>query len=200
MYVYIFKHWGQGCYILNFIFCLIQPLIFCNFVYFKSIREKICILFTNWGKNMHFPPFVVPFIHIFSPTRYFSIFFQTEKYIALFGVPEVNLHIQGVEFKSAHFLIFLRNGIKWYAIKIFTPNKKQNGPDGLDQRWLNLHGSMQWYIIQSRHVQKIHKHFDEFFFSQNFHFFRGCKNWRKLEKKKLFWLFVNKKKKRLLYY
>ena len=26
------------------------------------------------------------------------------------------------------------------------------GPDGLDQRWLNLHGR---YIIQSRHVQKI---------------------------------------------
>ena len=29
------------------------------------------------------------------------------------------------------------------------------GPDGLDQRWLNLHGSMQWYIIQSRHAVKI---------------------------------------------
>ena len=34
------------------------------------------------------------------------------------------------------------------------------GPDGLDQRWLNLHGSMQWYIIiKSRHVQKITRKF-----------------------------------------
>ena len=28
-----------------------QPLFF-NFVYFKSIGEKICMLFSNWGKNM----------------------------------------------------------------------------------------------------------------------------------------------------
>ena len=47
------------------------------------------------------------------------------------------------------------------------------GPDGLDQRLLNLHGSMQWYIIQSRDVQKIHKNVDNFFFSK-FSFFRGA--------------------------
>ena len=57
------------------------------------------------------------------------------------------------------------------------------GPAGLDQRWLNLHGSMQWYIIQSRHVQKIQENFDIIFFSYNFHFFWGHKNCRKLEKK-----------------
>ena len=37
------------------------------------------------------------------------------------------------------------------------------------------------------------KFLSNFFFSQNFHFFRGCKNCRKLEK--TFWFFVNKKKK-----
>ena len=36
------------------------------------------------------------------------------------------------------------------------------GPDELDQRWLNLHGSMQWYIIQS--VQKIKENFYLIFF------------------------------------
>ena len=35
--------------------------------------------------------------------------------------------VQGVEFKSAHFLIFLRNCIKWDSIKIFNPKNKQNG-------------------------------------------------------------------------
>ena len=34
---------------------------FCNFVNFKSIGEKICILLTSWGKNMHFPPCLIPF-------------------------------------------------------------------------------------------------------------------------------------------
>ena len=28
---------------------------FCNFVNIKSIGEKICVLFTKLGKNMHFP-------------------------------------------------------------------------------------------------------------------------------------------------
>ena len=31
----------------------VQPFLGGNFVNFKSIGEKICILFTNWGKNMH---------------------------------------------------------------------------------------------------------------------------------------------------
>ena len=39
-----------------------------NFVQFKSIGEKICILFTKWEKNMHFHPFVIPFQSFFSPT------------------------------------------------------------------------------------------------------------------------------------
>ena len=40
---------------------------FCNFVYFKSIGEKICLLFTNWGKNMHFPPFFYPLSIMYFP-------------------------------------------------------------------------------------------------------------------------------------
>ena len=49
------------------------------------------------------------------------------------------------------------------------------GPDELDQRWLNFHGSMQWYIIQSRHVQKIHKNFDNFFSLKIFIFSEAVK-------------------------
>ena len=49
---------------------------FCNFFNFKSIGEKICILFTNWGKNMHFPPFFHPLSIIFFPNMLFAhIFF-----------------------------------------------------------------------------------------------------------------------------
>ena len=58
------------------------------------------------------------------------------------------------------------------------------GPDGLVQRWLNVHGSMQWYIIQSRQVQKLQENFD---------FFRGYKNCRKLEKKNFDFLWIKKK-------
>ena len=38
----------------------IQPAIlqFCKFYVNKG---KICILFINWVKNMHFPPFFIPF-------------------------------------------------------------------------------------------------------------------------------------------
>ena len=54
--------------------CSVQPFS-CNFVYFKSIGEKISILFTNWGKNMHFPPVFYPLsIIIFPPTWYLAIF------------------------------------------------------------------------------------------------------------------------------
>ena len=38
-------------------FFLIKPLIFCNFVFFKSIRgENI----SNWGENAHFPQYFRP--------------------------------------------------------------------------------------------------------------------------------------------
>ena len=68
-----------------------QPF-FCNFVYFKSIGEKIWMLFTNWGKNMHFPPlFLSPFNNFFPPTCYLVIFWglggQTEKYTPLDELP-----------------------------------------------------------------------------------------------------------------
>ena len=46
---------------------------FCNFVYFKSIGEKICILFTNWGK-ICISPLFYPLSIIFSPTCYLVIF------------------------------------------------------------------------------------------------------------------------------
>ena len=63
-----------------------QPF-FCNFVYFESIGEKICILFTNWEKNMHFPPIFYPLSIIFSPQPviwpYFCPNSQTEKYTPL---------------------------------------------------------------------------------------------------------------------
>ena len=42
----------------------IQPLTFCNFGCFKSIRGKNVI---NWGKNMQWPPFFVSFLIIFFP-------------------------------------------------------------------------------------------------------------------------------------
>ena len=50
----------------------VQPF-FCNFVNFKSIGEKICILFTKWGKNIHCPspPFFIPFQSFFPPTCFF---------------------------------------------------------------------------------------------------------------------------------
>ena len=37
--------WGGARRMLKFFY-----LFFCNVVYFKSIGEKICKLFTNWGK------------------------------------------------------------------------------------------------------------------------------------------------------
>ena len=39
--------------------------LFLQFFTFLPIWEKICILFTNWGKNMHFPPFFIPFQLLF---------------------------------------------------------------------------------------------------------------------------------------
>ena len=50
-------------------------LFFGNFVNIKSIGEKICLLFTNWGKKNAFPPFFSsPFNNFFPPTWYFAIF------------------------------------------------------------------------------------------------------------------------------
>ena len=49
---------------------------FCNFVYFKSIGDKICILFTNGGRNMHPPPlFFIPFQSFLSPNLLFGHIF-----------------------------------------------------------------------------------------------------------------------------
>ena len=47
-------------------------LCLCYFVNLLSIGEKICILFTNWGKNRHFPPFFHSLSIIFSPTCYLA--------------------------------------------------------------------------------------------------------------------------------
>ena len=61
-------------------------IFFCNFVNFKSIGKKICILLTNLGKNMHFPPFVNPFHSFFFSNMIFGHIFQTEKYTPLYYV------------------------------------------------------------------------------------------------------------------
>ena len=57
---------------------------FCNFVYFKSIGEKICIIFTNWRKNIHFLPFFL------SP---FNYFFPQLLYGHIFGVKQNNVSV-----------------------------------------------------------------------------------------------------------
>ena len=59
--------------------------LFCNFVYFKSIGGKICIILTNWGKNMHLPLFLFPFNNLFSPTYFLSIFLPRQ-------VKQKNIH------------------------------------------------------------------------------------------------------------
>ena len=43
-----------------------QPFI-CHFVNFKWFGEKICLLFTNWGKNMNFSTFFHPLSIFFFP-------------------------------------------------------------------------------------------------------------------------------------
>ena len=43
-------------------FSSFNPLFFCNFVLLKSVRKKICFLYTNWGKNMYFSSFFAPFL------------------------------------------------------------------------------------------------------------------------------------------
>ena len=134
------------------------------------------------------------------------------------------LYIQGVKFKSAHFLIFLRNTIKRDSIKIFTPNKKNKMElwnKSPHFTWNSCHqpripaqssliyGEGTWpqppcwvwpcrpwwtlpemikfaweYAVlhySKSPVQKIQEYFDLNFFLSNFHFFRGCKNCRKLE-------------------
>ena len=49
---------------------------FLQFCIFKSIGEKIWILFANWGKNMHSPPpFSSPFNHFFPHMLFGHIFF-----------------------------------------------------------------------------------------------------------------------------
>ena len=57
---------------------------FCNF---WSIGEKLCILFTNWGTNTHFPLFYILFQSFFPPKMLFGHIFaqwgggvKTEKY------------------------------------------------------------------------------------------------------------------------
>ena len=76
----------QGCILLYLKF-IFFGLFCCNFVYFKSIGKNICILFTNWGKNMHFPPFFYPPSIIFFPNLLFGHIFagQTEKYTPLYS-------------------------------------------------------------------------------------------------------------------
>ena len=54
---------------------------FSNFVYFKSIGDKIFILFTNMGKICIAPLFLSPFNHFFPPICYLAIF--SEKYTPL---------------------------------------------------------------------------------------------------------------------
>ena len=57
------------------LFLLVQPpIFFCNFVCFKSIREKIWKRFTEWGKNMYFPPLFRPLLIIFFPQHDTHIF------------------------------------------------------------------------------------------------------------------------------
>ena len=53
---------------------------FCNFVNFKSIEENICLLFTNWEKNIRFPPLINPFqsffpLHVIGHIFFIFIFF-----------------------------------------------------------------------------------------------------------------------------
>ena len=99
---------------------------YCNFVNFKSIGEKIRILFTNLGKNMHtfyqfrkkytFSPLFHPFSIIFSPNMIFVHNFapppgggggwgggQTEKYAPL---------------GTARFIISYRNSLFFYDTQL----------------------------------------------------------------------------------
>ena len=87
-YILKFLYWKQGCmFNLKFIFLpppswfIFFPSLFCcSFVNFKWVGEKICILFTNWGKNMYFPPlFSSPFNHFFPPNMLFGHIFTRQK-------------------------------------------------------------------------------------------------------------------------
>ena len=77
--------WGCAPQAKNFSPFLLQ------FCIFESIGEKIWILFTNRGKNMHFPPLFIPFNHFFFPQLVVWLYFcppppgggQTEKYTPL---------------------------------------------------------------------------------------------------------------------
>ena len=73
-----------------------QPFL-CNFVNFKSIGEKICIMFTY----MHFPPFFNSLSIFFFPSLLFGHIFagcQTEKYTPLsYPLGEVDRHQQDSE-------------------------------------------------------------------------------------------------------
>ena len=83
-----------------------QPF-FCNFYILKSIGEKICILFTNFGKNMHFPPFQSFFFtnllfgHIFAhpPGGSNRIIYTPVK---TYNRPFVSIKISGPQINNKH--------------------------------------------------------------------------------------------------
>ena len=68
---------------MKFIKCAQQKknlLFWGNLVHFKSTGEKICILLTNWGINMHVNiPFIHPLSIIFSPNMLFGHIFAIRK-------------------------------------------------------------------------------------------------------------------------
>ena len=83
-------HQCPGVYITFEIHILhpFQPF-FCNFIYFKSIGEKICILFSNWGKICIFLLFlslgkICIFLLFLS---LFNNFFPPTCYLAIFQIP-----------------------------------------------------------------------------------------------------------------
>ena len=98
-YILKFLYWKQGC-MLNLKFIFLPPpswfiffpsLFCCSFVNFKSVGEKICILFTNWGKNMYFPAFFHPLSIILSPNMLVGhIFAPPPRWEA--GVKLKNIH------------------------------------------------------------------------------------------------------------
>ena len=54
---------------------------FCNFVYFKPIAEKICILFIIGGKKYAFPPLFLSPFNSFFPNLLFGHIFAKQKNI-----------------------------------------------------------------------------------------------------------------------
>ena len=56
------------------------------------------------------------------------------------------------------------------------------GREGLGQRRKNLHKSMQWYIIQNCHVQKMPENCDLHFFLSRFPFLKRLWKFKKIRK------------------